>query len=348
MQIQWFHAPAAAIAIFVLVLAKYSWLLDGIGAFFPSRLSLSILCLSLSRLSLVALLYVSFVSPVVYLPDACVSFPCRPSAIIMKMRFQYCLQSPQPPRPTASCDVEDQWRESHWTASNRLAITVLATFDLGCSTSPAFCIILPSAVLGCVQIFGPVWIWFDKWFDKWFDIVWWVLSCSFHLRSFVLFGFSWPALVVRCRDVCTIWRGAKGAPSPLPARGVVDHRIRLGPLLALFDSVDSECVRLVWNGVITVDFCETNETNETNETTSKHEGSPTVRPTVVRQSSDSRPTVQGIRHKSGTVVFSNAAYRCYVPWQFNAAYSMFAPKIRLHQVRQRYMHVNVCSHKFRD
>ena len=96
-----------------------------------------------------------------------------------------------------------------------------------------------------------------------------------------------------------------------------------------------------------MDFCETNETNETTRNTKEVQQSPDSRPTVVRQSSDSRPTVQGIRHKSGTVVFSNAAYRCYVPWQFNAAYSMFAPKIRLHQVRQRYMHVNVCSHKFR-
>ena len=66
--------------------------------FFLLSLSLSF-SLSLSLSFSLLLCCMSLLYLLSFTPDACVSFPCRPSAIIMKMRFQYCLQSPQPPRP---------------------------------------------------------------------------------------------------------------------------------------------------------------------------------------------------------------------------------------------------------
>ena len=136
--------------------------------------------------------------------------------------------------------------------------------------------------------------------------------------------------------------GGQGSPSPFQQGGSGPSH-SLGSLLALLTLLTLNV--FAWYEMVSSRWISVKQTKQTKQRETRRESN--SRPTVVRQSSDSRPTVQGIRHKSGTVVFSNAAYRCYVPWQFNAAYSMFAPKIRLHQVRQRYMHVNVCSHKFR-
>ena len=55
--------------------------------------------------------------------------------------------------------------------------------------------------------------------------------------------FQLAALVVRCRDVCTIWRGPR-EPLPLPARGVWTIAFAWVSVDSV-DSVDSECVRLV-------------------------------------------------------------------------------------------------------
>lgn len=172
-----------------------------------------------------------------------------------------------------------------------------------------FTCILHHFAVGCARLcsnFGPVWICLTNdltndltLFDEFFH----VLSISAASYCLVSVGrvsspMSWCLHHLE---------GAKGAPPP-SSKGGLDHRIRLGLCWLCWLWMCSPGMKWCHHG----GFLWNKRNKRNNE---KHEGSPTV----ARQSSDSRPTVQGIRHKSGTMVFSNAAYRCYVPWQFNAA-----------------------------
>ena len=249
----------------------------------------------------VALLYLSFVSPVVYF--WCSRMFSLPSFSfhhekVFSIYSQYilntvfnlhmCLQSLDCFMPlTLIISGEIALPPCH------LAIAVLSAFDhLGFSASPFHVqILLCLAVLGCWN-FGPVW-------------------SKAALRSFMFFPspqlrtvrFQLAALVVRCRDVCTIW-GGQGSPSPFQQGGSGPSHSGLGSLLTQ----------------LTLFYVK----KQTKERETRREL------TIVS------PKVPVIRNTSGTVVFKNAACRCYARWQFNAAY---IPKIRLHNVTCMFTYV---------